>query len=101
MARAIGMINEATTLGIRTVNSAWAGLRSFTPDRTPVVGEDPDIEGFFWYAAQGGYGIQMAPALARVGAALAAQCPVPQDLASRGVDAAMLSPGRESLRTSR
>lgn len=101
MARAIGMINEATTLGVRTVNSAWAGLRSFTPDRTPVVGEDPDIEGFFWYAAQGGYGIQMAPALARVGAALAAQCPVPQDLATRGVDAAMLSPGRESLRASR
>lgn len=98
MARAIGMINEATTLGIRSVNSAWAGLRSFTSDRTPVVGDDPDIEGFFWYAAQGGYGIQMAPALARVGAALATGGPLPDDVAARGLTAAMLAPGRDSLR---
>ncbi len=100
IARAIGMINEATTLGIRTVNSAWAGLRSFTADRTPVVGADPDIDGFFWYAAQGGYGIQMAPALSRVGAALATDHPVPGDLATRGLTGAMLSPDRAALRTS-
>ncbi|ALR13656.1 FAD-dependent oxidoreductase [Mycobacteroides saopaulense] len=99
MARAIGMINEATTLGIRNVNSAWAGLRSFTADRTPVVGEDPDLEGFFWYAAQGGYGIQMAPALARAGAALATGGPMPSDLAARGLAAAMLAPDRQALRT--
>ncbi|WP_078289936.1 FAD-binding oxidoreductase [Mycobacterium sp. D16R24] len=98
MARAIGMINKATTLGIRSVNSAWAGLRSFTSDRTPVVGEDPDVEGFFWYAAQGGYGIQMAPALARVGAAFATGNPLPEALAVRGLTSAMLRPDRDSLR---
>ncbi|MUM19329.1 FAD-binding oxidoreductase [Mycobacterium sp. CBMA271] len=100
MARAIGMINEATTLGIRTVNSAWAGQRCFTTDRTPVVGADPDVEGFFWYAAQGGYGIQMAPALARVGAALATGNPLPDDLVTRGLTTAMLSPRRASLHAS-
>ncbi|CPS34746.1 NAD(P)/FAD-dependent oxidoreductase [Mycobacteroides abscessus] len=99
MARAIGMINEATTLGIRSVNSAWAGLRSFTADRTPVVGADPGVEDFFWYAAQGGYGIQMAPALARTGAALATGAALPDDLAARGLTAAMLAPGRDSLHT--
>ncbi|TEA06646.1 NAD(P)/FAD-dependent oxidoreductase [Mycobacteroides salmoniphilum] len=97
MARAIGMINEATTLGIRSVNSAWAGLRSFTVDRTPVVGEDPDVDGFFWYAGQGGYGIQMAPALARVGAALATGNPLPDELATRGLTPSMLAPNRDSL----
>lgn len=101
MARAIGMINEATTLGIWSVNSAWAGLRSFTVDRTPVVGADPGAEGFFWYAAQGGYGIQMAPALARVGAALAMNAPMPDDLAIRGLTAEVLAPGRDSLRMHR
>ncbi|MBA0046643.1 FAD-binding oxidoreductase [Mycobacteroides sp. LB1] len=99
IARAIEMINTATTLDIRTVNSAWAGLRSFTADRTPVVGEDPDVEGFFWCAAQGGFGIQMAPTLARVGAALATGNPIPGDLATRGLTSAMLAPDRDSLRT--
>ena len=41
VALAIERINENTTLGIRSVNSAWAGLRTFAPDRTPVVGRDP------------------------------------------------------------
>ena len=70
IARAIEVINEVTTLAVRHVRSAWAGLRTFVPDRSPVVGFDPEAPGFFWYAAQGGYGIQTAPALARTGAAL-------------------------------
>ncbi|WP_375499494.1 NAD(P)/FAD-dependent oxidoreductase [uncultured Jatrophihabitans sp.] len=71
IARAIQTINEVTTLDIRHVRSAWAGLRSFVADRTPVVGFDPVAEGLFWLAGQGGYGIQTAPALARTAAALA------------------------------
>jgi len=49
-------------LELRRPTHSWAGLRSFTADRTPVVGEDPLADGFFWLAAQGGYGIQTAPA---------------------------------------
>ena len=97
IARAIELINEASILDIRTVASSWAGLRSFVADRTPVVGADPAAEGFFWYAGQGGYGIQMAPALARLGAALATDGVIPPDLARLGVTAEMVAPGRPAL----
>lgn len=68
VALALERVNAATTLGLRTVRTAWAGLRSFVADREPVVGAWPDHPGFVFYAGQGGYGIQMAPALARTGA---------------------------------
>lgn len=68
VAVAIERINAVTTLGLRSVHTAWAGLRSFVPDRQPVVGAWPDHPGFVFFAGQGGYGIQMAPALARTGA---------------------------------
>jgi D-arginine dehydrogenase len=97
IARAIERINEATTLDIRRVNSAWAGLRSFTADRTPVVGFDPDLENLFWYVGQGGYGIQVAPALARVGGALAMGEKVPDDLTTIGLTTEMLGRNRDAL----
>ena len=48
----------------------WAGLRSFAPDRLPVYGFDTHEARFFWFAGQGGFGIQTAPAAAAIGAAL-------------------------------
>lgn len=51
------------------VRRTWAGLRSFAPDHLPVVGPDPAVEGLWWLAGQGGYGIQTSPALARAVAA--------------------------------
>lgn len=69
IARAIERINDLTTLGLRSVRSAWAGLRTFTPSGEPHVAWDPSIDGFFWFVGQGGWGIQMAPALAQFGAA--------------------------------
>jgi D-arginine dehydrogenase len=94
IARAIDVINEVTTLGVRHVRSSWAGLRNFVPDRNPVVGADPSVEGLFWFAAQGGYGIQTAPALARTGAALLRGEPVPPDVRALGLDVAALTPHR-------
>ncbi|MCP2305351.1 NAD(P)/FAD-dependent oxidoreductase [Actinokineospora globicatena] len=64
VALAVDRVNEVTTLGLRSVRTAWAGLRTFAPDREPVVGELPGHPGFSFFAGQGGYGIQMAPALA-------------------------------------
>ncbi|MYA82635.1 MAG: FAD-binding oxidoreductase [Acidimicrobiales bacterium] len=64
VAMGIEAVNQATRLAIRSVRSTWAGLRTFAPDRVPVVGFDPDIAGFFWCAGQGGTGIQTAPAIA-------------------------------------
>jgi D-arginine dehydrogenase len=94
IARAIDAVNAMTTLGIRSVTRAWAGLRSFAPDGEPVVGGVDRAEGFHWLAGQGGYGLQMAPALARLAAAVIGGEPVPADLVALGVDAAALSPVR-------
>lgn len=99
IARAIEAINEVTTLNVRHVRSSWAGLRNFVADRNPVVGFDPTVEGFFWFAAQGGYGIQTAPALARTGAALLRGEPLPADIAERGLTTAELSPDRLTARS--
>ncbi|MGU3436424.1 NAD(P)/FAD-dependent oxidoreductase [Actinomycetes bacterium M1A6_2h] len=94
IARALDEIGEATTLNARHVRTSWAGLRSFVPDRTPVVGFDPDADGFFWCAGQGGYGIQTCAALARVGAALVRGQGVPQDVSARGLRAEDLGVAR-------
>ncbi|MEM7338598.1 MAG: FAD-binding oxidoreductase [Actinomycetota bacterium] len=66
VAAAIDRINDATTLGIRSVRSAWTGLRTFTPDRTMVLGPDPDHPSFVWCVGQGGTGIQTAPGAGRL-----------------------------------
>jgi D-arginine dehydrogenase len=86
-----------TTVSVRRIAHKWAGLRSFAPDRTPVVGFDPDASGFFWLAGQGGYGMQTSSAMARIAASLVRGEGVPTDIANEGVRAAALSPAR--LRT--
>ncbi|WNO53326.1 NAD(P)/FAD-dependent oxidoreductase [Stakelama saccharophila] len=70
VALAIDRLQHAVDWRIAAVERKWAGLRSFAPDRLPVYGFAPDTPGFFWFAGQGGFGIQTAPAAARLGAAL-------------------------------
>ncbi len=94
LALAIDRFEQATTLRVQRIVRRWAGLRTFAPDRTPVVGFDPDLEGFFWLAGQGGYGIMTSPALSRIAAALASGQDMPADLAQKGVTADILSPRR-------
>src|SRR5262249_48957709 len=94
VALALDRANEATTLNLRHVRTAWAGLRTFAPDRNPVVGPDPVQAGFFWLAGQGGYGMQTAPALSRLAAALVLGEPVPADLTAQGLDLTRVAPGR-------
>ncbi len=98
VAIAVDRIERATGWRIATIKRRWAGLRSFVADKTPVVGFDPDIKGFFWLAGQGGYGIQTAPALARTASALAGGRPLPDDIGDTGLHAADLAPGRVELR---
>lgn len=71
---------------------AWAGLRSFAPDRAPVYGFDRRVPGFFWFAGQGGFGIQTAPAAAMIGAALLLDRAPPEAVA--GIDIARFDPAR-------
>jgi D-arginine dehydrogenase len=91
----------AAVFGVRRIAHRWAGLRSFAPDGVPAIGFDPRAEGFFWLAGQGGYGIQTAPAMARLAAGLiGAAAP---ETTALGVDPAALAPGRllgqEPMRT--
>ncbi|HEV2650714.1 MAG TPA: FAD-dependent oxidoreductase, partial [Rhizomicrobium sp.] len=79
---------------VRRVAKSWAGLRSFAPDRTPVVGFDPVGSNFFWLAGQGGYGVQTAPALSRNAARLARGDALEHAVTARGVSTEMLSPAR-------
>ncbi|MDR0479825.1 MAG: FAD-dependent oxidoreductase, partial [Burkholderiaceae bacterium] len=72
----------------------WAGLRTFVADGDLVGGFDPAASGFFWVAAQGGYGIQTSAAMGECCAALARGLPLPAHAAAQGLTAAMLSPAR-------
>ena len=94
VARAIERIQQATLLDIRHVQRTWAGLRTFAPDRHPVVGFDPDATGFFWLGGQGGFGIMTSPALGRVAAGLACGEGIPADIVARGLVPEDLAPDR-------
>ncbi|MEI7631383.1 MAG: FAD-binding oxidoreductase [Actinomycetes bacterium] len=97
IARALEAINEATILKARSIKSPWAGLRNFVPDGVPVVGYDEVAEGFFWYAGQGGYGMQIAPALSKTAVALIDGLPIPEDLVARGLKAEDISASRPGM----
>jgi len=94
VAIAVDRIERATTLKIARIAHRWAGLRTFAPDRSPAVGFDPEGEGFFWLAGQGGYGVQNSAALGRVAAALVRGAPLPADCLAEGISEAQLSPLR-------
>lgn len=70
VALAISRLEQVVDWQVEQVEHRWAGLRSFAPDRLPVYGFDACVEGFFWCAGQGGFGIQTAPAAATLAAGL-------------------------------
>jgi D-arginine dehydrogenase len=92
IALGIHRIEAATTLRIRRPVRTWAGLRSFVADGDLVGGFAPGAPGFFWLAAQGGYGIQTSAAMGQACASLALGHPLPAPLQDAGIGAAMLAP---------
>lgn len=94
VAIAVDRMQSILDIEVNHIASKWAGLRTFAPDRAPVVGFDPRADGFFWLAGQGGYGIQTAPALGRTAASLLLGNGIPPSVAVRGLTATDLSPGR-------
>jgi len=92
IATAIDRLHQVVDWRVAAVERRWAGLRSFAPDRRPVYGRDPDHPAFFWFAGQGGFGIQTAPAAARLARALLTGEGAGPMLA--GVDAALYAPER-------
>jgi D-arginine dehydrogenase len=90
IALAAWRVEERTVVRVGRIHSKWAGLRSFAPDRHPVVGYAPGVDGFFWLAGQGGFGLQTSPAMASIVEALIAGTPWPV----AGVTREELSPAR-------
>jgi len=93
-ALAIDRFEQAVDWRVVRRERAWAGLRSFAPDRLPVYGHDPRRPGFFWCAGQGGFGIQTAPAAAMLAAALLLGESPPPEVAA--IDVAAYAPDRFS-----
>ena len=90
IAIAIDRMQQALDIEVRRVEHAWAGLRSFTPDRSLCIGFDADNDGFFWCIGQGGYGIQTAPAAGR----LVADIVSGRDVGEAGKILALITPRR-------
>jgi D-arginine dehydrogenase len=77
IALAIDRFQQVVDWRIIRLERKWAGLRSFAPDRLPVIGRDPNVPEFFWLAGQGGFGIQTAPAVAMLAASILLDRPSP------------------------
>lgn len=95
IATAIDRFQSVMDWPVVRVERAWAGLRSFAPDRLPVFGADPEASGFYWCAGQGGFGIQTAPAISKLLASdILGQSP-PENLSQ--IDPRAYAPGRSGL----
>lgn len=93
-ATAVDYFIKATGIEVRRIEHSWAGLRTFAPDKNPVIGFDPKVEKFFWSVGQGGYGIQTAPAWSEVAADLVRHKGLSSSLKARGATEALYSPMR-------
>ena len=94
IARAVDHLHRQTSIRISRLTNKWAGLRTFSPDRLPVIGAAPENDRFFWVVGQGGAGVQTAPATGRALAALLTTGELPKDLCALGLTATELSPSR-------
>ncbi len=71
LAEGIARYEEMMAEPVMRMLSNWAGLRTFAPDRTLVLGRDVAQPDFVWSAGQGGYGFQTSPAASQLVADLA------------------------------
>lgn len=92
VAKAIDQLEKVVDWQIDAVEHKWAGLRSFAADRLPVYGADDRNPDFYWFAGQGGFGIQTAPAAAELMAAQILSMAMPSHLAS--IDVTKYAPAR-------
>lgn len=90
LAEGLARYEEHVTEPVTRLLSSWAGLRTFAPDRTLVLGPDTADAQFIWCAGQGGYGMQSSPGASQLLADIIAgrPSPLPADVV------AALSPAR-------
>lgn len=94
IAVAVDHFERATGVKVSRIEAKWSGLRTFSPDRAPVIGFEPGSSDFFWNVGQGGYGIQTSPAWSRYAAGLILGKGMPDDLARLGTDPSWYDPAR-------
>jgi D-arginine dehydrogenase len=92
VATAIDRFQGVVDWPVERVERKWAGLRTFAPDRLPILGFDRAARGFFWCAGQGGFGIQTSPAAASLCAKLLLESEADGPVGA--IDAAVFSPAR-------
>jgi D-arginine dehydrogenase len=70
------------------IRRAWACLRTFAPDRRPVIGPDPTLRGLFHVSGLGGFGAGTSAAIGELaGSLLAGRIP-------DWIDPSIVMPGR-------
>jgi len=90
LAEGLARYEANVTEPVTRLLSSWAGLRTFAPDRSLVLGPDTTDPSFIWCAGQGGYGMQSSPAASQLLADLISGAP--SDIPAQAI--AALSPGR-------
>ncbi len=85
------LLKHAPGLAGVSLRRSWACLRTFAPDRLPVIGWDPQIRGLFHVSGLGGFGMTTSLAVGNIASTLI-----------RGnvldwIDVAAFSPGRDAL----
>lgn len=65
-ALALDKLSHIPALAGLAVRSGWTGLRTFAPDRRPLLGADGEVDGLWWAAGLGGFGVTCAPAVGEV-----------------------------------
>lgn len=78
-------LGECTLLQVDHIAHSWAGLRTLSPDRLPVIGPSSHVPGLFWVAGLGGFGIQTSAAVGQLAAAMLLDTAVPDTLEAEGL----------------
>ena len=94
VARAVLRFETMCDHRLTRIERRWAGLRTFAPDQAPIIGWSAEIEGYFWLAGLGGFGVQTAPAVSLLAASQILGEATPSALTAHGVDPRRYAPAR-------
>ena len=64
------LARHAPGFGDLPLRKNWACLRTFAPDRRPIIGPDPNVPGLFHVSGLGGFGVMTSAAVGELAAAL-------------------------------
>lgn len=88
------LLKHAPGLADITLRRSWACLRTFAPDRLPIIGWDPEIDGLFHVSGLGGFGVTTSLAIGDIASTLICEGSVDW------IEVGALSARREAFRSS-